>query len=315
MRDWMGRSLHYLRLSLTERCNLNCIYCRDGNKICPPKTELTLAQLSRIMQAFELLGIRKVRLTGGEPLMRDDLEDILGMVSSFEQICDVSMTTNAQGLAERLDGLLKAGLCRINISLDSLDADCYSRMTCGGSLQQALKGVDAALRRGVGVKINVVLVRGVNSGEIDDFIALARAYPIDVRFIELMPFSALGAHDGHRVCGSEILQAHPELYRMEPRYASQPSCDYRAKGFRGRVGLIDPISHRFCKDCNRVRLTSDGKLRMCLGNDEETDLRPWLDKPVKALLEVMQNAMFYKPERHSFGAQYQAVRQMNQIGG
>ena len=315
MRDWMGRDLHYLRMSLTERCNLKCIYCREENEYCQIKQELSLPELTRLMGIFTMLGVTKVRLTGGEPLVRKDLEQIIHMVAGFTQIRDLSMTTNAQGLADRIAGLHAAGLGRINISLDSLDAERYRRMTRGGDLKQVLDGMNAAVCRQMGIKINVVLVRGENDGEIEDFIALAREYPVDVRFIELMPFSALGTQEDRRVPGGEILARHAELYPVAARYVSQPSEDYQADGFAGRVGFINPISHKFCRDCNRIRLTSDGKLRMCLGDDRETDLRPWLHAQGDQLFRVMREAIFHKPEGHCFTEQYRAERAMNQIGG
>ena len=315
MRDWMGRDIHYLRISLTERCNLKCIYCREETAFCKAKEELTLDELTKLMQAFTALGIRRVRLTGGEPLIRKDLEQIVQMVSSFSQICDLSMTTNAQGLADRVAQLHQLGLKRINISLDSLDPEKYRSMTRGGDFHQVLCGIDAALAEGMQVKINVVLVRGENQDEADDFIQLAREYPIDVRFIELMPFSALGTRNEQRVLNSEILAQHPELYAVSPRDPSQPSEDYQAEGFAGRVGFISPISHKFCCNCSRVRLTSEGKLRMCLGNDRETDLRPWLHTDTEQLVRVMRDAIYHKPEAHTFEANACSDRAMNQIGG
>ncbi len=294
MRDWMGRDLHYLRVSLTERCNLKCIYCREENAHCKAKKELSLEEFTRLMQVFVALGVTKVRLTGGEPLVRRDLEQIVRMTAGFPQIRDISMTTNAQGLADRLSALHAAGLRRINISLDSLDPARYRRMTRGGDLSEVYKGMEAAARENMPVKLNVVLVRGENDQEIDRFIALARAYPIDVRFIELMPFSALGTRDDRRVPGQEILERHPELHPVAPHDVSQPSQDYQADGFAGRVGLINPISHKFCADCNRIRLTSDGKLRMCLGDDHETDLRPWMND--RRLAQVIRDAVYHKPE-------------------
>ncbi len=315
MRDWMGRDLHYLRLSLTERCGLKCVYCREENAACADKEELGLPELSLLLRAFAELGVTKVRLTGGEPLVRRDLEQIVHLAAGFETIRDLSITTNAQGLAERIPDLHAAGLRRVNISLDSLDEERYRRMTRGGDLRKALAGLEAAFRAGVKVKLNVVLVRGENDGEIDDFVALARECPLDVRFIELMPFSALGACGDRRVPGAEILERHPELYPVSARDFSQPSEDYRADGFAGRVGLINPISHKFCKDCTRIRVTSDGRLRMCLGVNQETDLRPWLAGTGDGLYQVLRNAMYWKPESHSFSEQYQAVRAMNQIGG
>lgn len=313
MRDWMGRDLHYLRVSLTERCNLKCIYCREENAHCKAKKELSLEEFTRLMQVFVALGVTKVRLTGGEPLVRRDLEQIVRMTAGFPQIRDISMTTNAQGLADRLSALHAAGLRRINISLDSLDPARYRRMTRGGDLSEVYKGMEAAARENMPVKRNVVLVRGENDQEIDRFIALARAYPIDVRFIELMPFSALGTRDDRRVPGQEILERHPELHPVAPHDVSQPSQDYQADGFAGRVGLINPISHKFCADCNRIRLTSDGKLRMCLGDDHETDLRPWMND--RRLAQVIRDAVYHKPEGHCFAHSYHAARTMNQIGG
>lgn len=315
MRDAMGRDLHYLRISLTERCNLKCIYCREENALCEAKHELTLHDLEKLMQVFTALGITRVRLTGGEPLVRKDLEQIVQMVSSFSQVYDLSMTTNAQGLAERAAELHRFGLKRINISLDSLNAERYCNMTRGGDLNQVWRGIETAMAHGMQVKVNVVLVCGQNDSEIDDFIQLAKEYPIDVRFIELMPFSVLGTQQEQRVLNRDILACHPELYPVHPRYVSQPSEDYQAKGFAGRVGFISPISHKFCRDCSRVRLTSDGKLRMCLGYDEETDLLPWLHSDLEQLTFVVRNAMYHKPEAHNFESDHCALRAMNRIGG
>ena len=315
MLDWMGRELNYLRISLTERCNLKCIYCRDESEHCKGKHELTLSELTRLMNIFVELGVTKVRLTGGEPLVRKDLEQIVAMAASFPQIKDLCMTTNAQGLEHRIADLHRAGLKRVNISLDSLNEQRYRKMTRGGSLQSALNGIHAAMELGMQVKINAVLVRGENDSEIDDFLALAKELPLDIRFIELMPFSALGAAGTQRVLGKEILAKHMELRPIPGRNASQPSEDYCGEGFQGRVGFINPVSHKFCDRCNRIRLTSDGKLRMCLGNDFETDLRPYLQEHPEQLFQVMKEAIYNKPQKHSFEEAYHANRAMNQIGG
>lgn len=315
MRDQLGRDIEYLRISLTERCNLKCIYCREETEYCRAKQELSLSELTRLMHIFAGLGITKVRLTGGEPLVRKDLEAIVYMIAQVPQVHDLSMTTNAQGLAERIGELHRAGLQRVNISLDSLQADRYRRMTRGGNLQKTLAGIHAAIREGMIVKINAVLVRGENDTEIDDFVALARDYPVDVRFIELMPFCVLSAAEEKRVSGQEVLDLHPELQPVAARYPAQPSADYQAQGFRGRIGLINPISHRFCCCCNRVRLTSDGKLRMCLGQEKETDLRAWMNHSDEELLSVIRSAIFDKPKAHEFAGNFHAIRAMNQIGG
>ena len=315
MRDWMGRDIHYLRISLTERCNLRCIYCREEAADCTAQEELTIDELQRLMRAFTALGIRRVRLTGGEPLLRGDLEQVVSLIAGFPQIDDLSLTTNAQGLAGRIAQLHRLGLQRVNISLDSLDPARYRSMTRGGTLELTLRGIEQALVCGMQVKLNAVLIRGKNDNEVEDFIQLAKENPIDVRFIELMPFSALGTQNDQRVLGSEILARHPELSAVPPRDPTQPAANYQAEGFRGRVGFISPISHKFCCNCSRVRLTSDGKLRMCLGDDRETDLRPWLHTDEQQLLQVMRDAIYRKPEAHTFEANRCAARAMNQIGG
>lgn len=314
MIDQYGRDIHYLRLSLTERCNLKCIYCRDENEHCKGRDELKAADYERLIPAFVRLGIRKVRLTGGEPLVRRDLTRIIELLAQYPEIEDICMTTNAQGLSERLPELRNAGLGRINISMDSLQEERYRTMTRGGDLNSVMKGIDAALEAGLPVKVNAVLIRGENEPEADDFIRLAKERPIDVRFIELMPFGVLGEKGDRRVLNQEILSRHPELYPVPARYPSQSSEDYSGDGFLGRVGFISPISHKFCADCNRVRLTSDGKLRLCLGNDREIDLKPYLTDEDR-LFDVIKNAVFSKPASHSFEQSFHAARRMNQIGG
>ena len=315
MRDQLGRDIDYLRISLTERCNLKCIYCREKNEHCKAKRELNVQQYEQLMKQFVRFGIRKVRLTGGEPLVRKDLEEIVRLISAYSEITELCMTTNAQGLKERLPELKRAGLKRINISMDSLNPACYRKMTRGGDLWSVLMGIDAALTAGIPVKINVVLIRGENDGEVEDFLTLAKKYPIDVRFIELMPFGVLGEKGDRRILSSEILQAHPELVPAKARYLSQPAEDYTAEGYLGRIGFISPISHKFCKYCNRVRLTSDGKLRMCLGNNWETDLKPYLTGTEDELGRIIEQTIYQKPEQHMFEETYHASRAMNQIGG
>ena len=226
------------------------------------------------------------------------------------------MTTNAQGLEKRVWDLRRAGLQRLNISLDSLCKERYSKMTRGGHLSDVLQGVEASIACGMQrVKINTVLVRGVNDGEIDDFIRLAKEYPLDIRFIELMPIGKLGEDASRRITSGEVLEGHPELVRIAPRDPNQPSEDYAGEGFRGRVGFISPVSHKFCADCNRVRLTSDGHIRMCLGHNEETDLRAALGRPDEVLLETIRNAVFNKPCGHAFETMFHSQRAMNRIGG
>lgn len=316
MHDRFGREINYLRMSITERCNLHCIYCRDETNCFTGGNELTDKEISRIVKQMVSLGTKKVRITGGEPLARQDLECIIADIACHEQVIDLCMTTNGHGLAQRIKELQRAGLQRLNISLDSLREERYSQITCGGHLSEVLKGIEAAVGSGIElIKINTVLIRGQNDNEIDDFIRFAKEHPIDVRFIELMPIGRLGQDSTKRITSDEILAQHLELRRIPPRNKSQPSEDYAGEGFKGRVGFISPVSHKFCMDCNRIRLTSDGFLRMCLGNNTEVDLRPALQMSDSALLEVIQQAIWNKPLKHQFETMFHSQRAMNRIGG
>ena len=325
MRDWMGRNLHYLRLSLTERCNLKCIYCREETDFCKAKQELNLRELTQLMNVMVRLGVTKVRLTGGEPLVRKDLEQIIHMVSGYIQIQDLSMTTNAHGLCDRIQQLHQSGLQRVNISMDSLDQERYRRMTRGGDLQQVLNGIDAALREDMQVKINVVLVRGENDNEIDDFIALAKEYPVDVRFIEMMPigcgrqFPSLN----HEDFMAALTEEYPDIIRDHRIHGSGPAVYYQIPGFQGGIGLISAIHGKFCDSCNRVRLTSQGFLKTCLCYEDGSDLRAVLrngepeQQRKEHLKEVMRETIARKPAAHCFEqpAKITETHRMASIGG
>ncbi len=315
MIDQFGRNIHYLRLSVTERCNLRCTYCRADEGICPKAEELSAEQFAQIVKAFAILGVDKVRLTGGEPLLRRDILEIITRVKSTTGIADLSMTTNAHRLVGQAAILKKAGLDRVNISLDSLNAEVFRQMT-GGSLAQVLAGIDEAIAAGLTpVKINVVLVRNQNNAEIDDFIALTRTKPVDVRFIELMPLGELGREDANRLSNAEIISARPYLQPLAPRYPGQPSVDYAIAGHLGRVGFISPYSKKFCADCNRIRVMSDGKVRSCLGFDREVSLLEPLHQGEAALLETLKAAMFNKPLAHEFEQSHSHGKNMRRIGG
>ncbi|MGI6741720.1 MAG: GTP 3',8-cyclase MoaA [Brevefilum sp.] len=315
MIDQYGRNIDYLRLSLTERCTLRCVYCRADEGICPKAEELSGADFLRIARVCAKLGIKRIRLTGGEPLLRKDILEIVAGLGKIEELIDLSMTTNAQMLAEYAEGLKQAGLKRVNISLDSLREDRYRQIT-GGDLKNVIKGMSAAVRVGLSpIKINIVLIRGVNDDEIDDFIALTRDNPIEVRLIELMPLGAAGQDESLQVNNDEVIAARPYLVPMAPRYSGQPSRDYHIEGYQGRVGFISPISHRFCADCNRIRVMSDGMLRPCLGNNAEISLKNALEAGDDALLEVIRAAIFSKPMRHHFEEGFTPVKSMIKIGG
>lgn len=314
MRDNAQRQIDYLRLSVTQRCNLNCRYCGHAEPV-RAEDELTPVQIETLVRAFAACGIRKVRLTGGEPLVRDDLADIARAVRRAKGIETVNVTTNGIALTTALARSLKAaGVDRANISLDSLDKETYKTVTGGGNLDAALRGVEAALvARLTPLHINVVLMRGVNAGEIDEFIRYAKEHPVTVRFIELMPFSVEDSATA-MVPNNEILARHAYLSRVEGGDASQPSADYTAPGWRGQVGFISPVTDKFCNRCNRVRLLSNGTLKPCLGSETVTELLPWIESE-DTLINTIRRAIAQKPEGHHFERGCTAGQTLQNIGG
>jgi cyclic pyranopterin phosphate synthase len=314
MLDSYGRNIEYLRLSLTDRCNLRCAYCRDASAT-PCDYELSPANVERIIKCMTALGITKVRLTGGEPLLRHDLEDIIAAISCHEAVCDICMTTNAHGLDSRAAALKKAGLMRINISLDSLNKDRFRTITGGGSVEQVFAGIDAALEAGLSpIKLNCVVIKGKNDDEVDDFVSLAREKPVHVRFIELMPMGG-ERNDDLRVANDALLALHPELSPLPTRFAGQPALEYSGDGFRGTVGFISPVTRPFCNACNRARVTPDGKLRPCLGDNMEADLITALEGDDESLLRIIERTIYNKPKGHRFNDGFVSERRMNRIGG
>lgn len=316
MNDRYGRTISYLRLSLTERCTLKCAYCRAGEGACPKKSELSREEFLRIVRAMVRLGVTKVRLTGGEPMLRRDLLEIISGIRAIEGVEEITMTTNAQHLPGMSGQLRQAGLDRLNISVDSLRPERYEAMTGGGSLERVLTGIREALAAGFSpIKLNAVLLRGTNDDEVDDFFALTKDQAIYVRFIEYMPLGAED-HANLRVTGDEILRAHAALVPAEPMYEGQPSRDYRLPGYVGRVGLINPVSHRFCGSCNRVRVMSDGMLRPCLGQNMEVSLKDALESgDDELLLETIRSAIWQKPKAHAFDEPFVSDKTMSRIGG
>jgi len=261
------------------------------------------------------LGVNKIRLTGGEPMLRKDLIEIVTLLASIPGVEELAMTTNAQHLPGKAASLRAAGLTRLNISMDSLRADRYRELT-GGELAPVLAGIDEAIQAGLlPLKLNAVLLKGINDDEIDDFIALTKDRPLDVRFIELMPMNALGDMS-RRVPPEEILKARPYLKPLPPRYVGQPAEEYIVEGHMGRVGLISPVSHKFCGNCNRVRVTSDGTPRPCLGDNREVSLREALrEEGDEALVKAIRGAIYGKPEGHTFEEGFKPNRGMDRIGG
>lgn len=322
MRDQFGRKIDYLRISVTPRCNLRCIYCSTAN---PSEADLansdcdermTPEEIRFVTQTFAGLGVEKVRITGGEPLTRSDLAEIITGVSELRGVNDISMTTNGIGLAHKAQKLKDAGLKRVNISIDSLDRDQFKKITDGGDLFKVLEGVCKAVEVGLSpVRLNVVTMKGINDHEIDSFIELTRNNPIDVRFIELMPIGNFVAeHPNSVLLNSEILARRPDLKAISDN-GSKPAVYYRVPGYCGRVGLISPISHKFCANCNRIRVTHDGKLRLCLGSNMEVDFLPVLRHKPEQMRELIEKAILQKPAGHCFADNFVSRRNMTVIGG
>jgi GTP 3',8-cyclase len=320
MLDKFGREIDYLRISVTGNCNLNCIYCT------PDKSEtsgancrdyLTATEIGTVTAAMAKLGIKKVRITGGEPLLRPDLEEIIGNIATITGITEIAMTTNGIGLAERAEQLKSAGLKRVNISIDSLENDKFAWITGGGNLACVLKGIHSVVRTGLTpVHLNVVVIKGINDNEIDRFVELTRDNPVDVRFIELMPIGDFGRnYTDHVVFNRDIIAARPELQAVQDDSGKQPAKYYRMSGYCGQIGFISPLSHKFCAFCNRIRLTCEGTLKPCLGDNQEIDLVPVLRHEPEKLEWYIQKAIFRKPASHHFEQSYVSKRNMAAIGG
>ncbi|HCX65400.1 MAG TPA: GTP 3',8-cyclase MoaA [Eubacteriaceae bacterium] len=319
MKDQYGRSIEYLRISVTERCNLKCIYCDPDGEQCkkPEMDVLSPEEIERIVQSVAKSGIKKVRITGGEPLLRRDIVEIVRKVAGVEGITDISMTTNGIRLASLAKELKEAGLNRLNISMDSIKPEKFSMITGGGDLQKTIDGIDAAVENDLQpIKINTVLIKGMNDDEIDDFIELTKERPIQVRFIELMPIGEFGEKNSDKIVNNdEIIKARSRLVYLEKTDKGAPAEYYKIPDYQGKVGFISPMSHKFCGACNRIRLTSDGKLRPCLGDNGETDISAYLEEPQEVLDQRIREIIYRKPVGHHFDENFTSSRRMNRIGG
>lgn len=317
MIDAYKRKINYLRVSVTDLCNLRCKYCMpEGGILKKDHLEiLSIEEMEEIIGVFEKMGITKLRFTGGEPLVKKGLPQLIRYASKLPNINDISITTNGILLEEYAYELKKAGLNRVNISLDSLNAEKFKEMSRGGNLNRVLSGIEKAREVGLTpIKINVVLIGGFNDVEIPNFIEWTKE-GIDVRFIELMPIGMVANWaKPHFISNKRVLEMVPELERLAVKDKSATASYYKKPGYTGKVGLISPISCKFCQYCNRIRLTSDGKLRFCLHSDEELDLKRILENRESLENKIMQYIM-QKPKQHQLELEKYIKRAMSSVGG
>ncbi|MBI5056073.1 MAG: GTP 3',8-cyclase MoaA [Nitrospirae bacterium] len=325
MKDSYNRRIDYLRISITDKCNLKCVYCKPskGLKNFDDAEIMTDGEIVRFVRIAHKHGLRKVRITGGEPLLR---KNILVLISSIKQtgIHDLSLTTNGIMLPELAGELKKAGLARVNISLDTMDAEKYRAITKGGDIRRVLKAINEAESVGLSpVKINVVPIRGINDDEIFSFAALTLEKDYHIRFIEFMPVSSGEAWQKEKcVSAAEIMEIISPLGSLESYEfkGKGPSRNYRIKGAKGVIGIISPVSDHFCGFCNRLRLTSNGKIRPCLFSKVEIDIKTPMrngasDDEIEALF---LKAVKIKPERHLINENADSperINPMSKIGG
>jgi len=324
--DRFGRTVDYIRLSITDRCDFRCSYCMAEEMEFLPRDEiLTLEECARLVRAFVNLGVSKVRITGGEPLVRKDAISLMRNIGNLPGLRELTLTTNGSQLSNFAEELRSAGVRRINISLDSLDAEIFKRITRTGRLEQVLRGIEAAQEVGFdNLKLNTVIMRGVNDHEIESLAEFAIDKQLDISFIEEMPLGTVK----HERSGSWFSN-HETLSRLQPHFTLLPSTEstggparyWRIPGVKTRIGFISPHTHNFCESCNRVRITCKGELYLCLGQDDRVDLMPMLREHPddnSVLRETIIAAMQIKPEGHDFDMrriQPAVVRFMSMTGG
>jgi cyclic pyranopterin phosphate synthase len=324
--DQFRRPITYLRISVTDRCNLRCVYCmpEKGLPWIPKPEILTFEEIEHIVRAAAAIGVRSIRLTGGEPLVRQDLPRLVAMLAAIPGIDDIALSTNGIMLEQMIDELVAARLRRVNISLDTLREDRFFAIARRKGLDKVLAGIEAAIRAGLEpVKINCVIMRGRNDDELIDMAELTRDRAIFVRFIEVMPVEDnLDLQREAYVSADEMIariSEHGQLLPTEGPGGNGPARYFAFPGARGAVGVISPLSHDYCDRCNRVRLTADGRLRLCLFGDHHIDLRT----PVRSgasledIMGIFRGSMLIKPERHHLrlGEQSSRMRAFSEIGG
>ncbi len=324
--DQFNRTINYIRISVTDRCDFRCIYCMAEKMEFLPKTQLlSLEEIDRIASIFISLGVEKIRITGGEPLVRKNIDSLFSSLSKNKGLKELTLTTNASQLKKKALMLKSSGVKRINISLDSLDPLTFKKMTRTGVLEDVLKGIEHAVEVGFEkIKLNTVLMKGINDHELFELIDYAIKHGLDISFIEEMP---LGSTDFERkvtaVSNNDVLEKIKDKYSVKSISLSTggPAKYWQIEGSNTRVGLISPHSHNFCEDCNRVRISCKGELFLCLGQEEKIELMPLLrnhlhdDQPIK---DAIINSMKIKPLSHEFNLNQSKpaiVRFMSHTGG
>ncbi|MFP4198615.1 MAG: GTP 3',8-cyclase MoaA [Halanaerobium sp.] len=316
LKDELGRVIDYLRISITDRCNLRCRYCMpaDGVENKSHQEILSYEDILKIVKFGKKLGIKKVRITGGEPLVRLGVEDFIAALNRLD-LEDISMTSNAVLLSKKAVRLKKAGLDRINISLDTLDSEKFKKITRRDNLTDVLQGIKAALKAGLDpVKLNVVLMKGLNDDELFDFVELSRKQKLNVRFIEYMPLG--GEAEAEKFVSSrEIKDLISQKFNLLPAVAkgNGPANYFKLEGAEGTIGFISALSEHFCSSCNRLRLTADGRFKPCLAGDQEILIKGFSKEEIKA---AYLKALEIKPVCHNLSFEHQDYsRNMSQIGG
>jgi cyclic pyranopterin phosphate synthase len=323
--DRYNRHLNYLRISITDRCNLQCLYCSpDDRQAKLPHAEiLTYEEILRVVKVGVRLGISKLRITGGEPLVRKGVYGFLQTLSQIRGVAELSLTTNGVFLCDHLEEIKSAGIRRINVSLDTLNPAKFKKITRRDLFERVWEAIRQAHRKGFApIKINVVALRGINDDELEDFGRLSFDYPFHIRFIEFMPIGGLCRHSGKRMLAPEIrdrLSALGDLVALDKAANDGPAQRFKFTGARGEIGFIRPISRHFCSTCNRLRLTASGQLRACLLSDRQDDLKGLLRRGCSDddLAEIFFRAVSHKPFKHQLtsGPHAAVCTRMSAIGG
>jgi cyclic pyranopterin phosphate synthase len=324
--DAFRRPITYLRISVTDRCNLRCVYCMPeaGLPWIPKPDILTFEEIVSIVRAAASVGVRSIRLTGGEPLIRRELDRLVAMIAAIPGIEDIALSTNGLLLEAQAPALRAAGLTRANISLDTLREDRFTAIARRPGLAKVLAGIDAAIAAGLGpIKINTVVMRGSNDDELEDFAKLTRERAVHIRFIEVMPVEEnVGLQRDAWVSSDEVLERLRGLGELHPvpnPHGNGPARMFAYDRAPGSVGVISPLAHDYCETCNRVRLSADGNLKLCLFGDHLIDLRTPLREGggQEAIVALLRGAMHVKPERHhlALGETASVMRAFSEIGG